>query len=299
MAPCSGADLSERHVDLTYCLDSRRAVDAKRLTVRLRDGQLFEVPIQDNDAHLFADKNVLISEIKYDDLSWVRQWVEFYVRVHGVTGVLLYNNNATRYTSADIARAVAEVAGLETVAVVDWFFPFGPGAGASGQWDSLFCQTGANENGRYRFLAEARSVIVSDVDELVFCEDPDDSVCTLLEQSKNGFLDYGCKIATFDGGTRPDLSPTERQYRACHFINPHDHRPEFKYSYIPHRIPDSYECRVHTIEGFENDPPIAARLSFRHFPDFNTGWKRQRRYAPKNLTSDPVMERTYRKIGWA
>jgi hypothetical protein len=51
---------------------------------------------------------------------------------------------------------------------MEWPFKYGPqGANSWDHWDSDFCQLGAWEHARWRFLQNARSAMNSDIDELV------------------------------------------------------------------------------------------------------------------------------------
>ena len=55
-----------------------------------------------------------------------------------------------------------------TVRIVPWLFKFGPqGTLTRGTWDSDYCQLGAWEHARWKYLTRARSVQNSDIDELV------------------------------------------------------------------------------------------------------------------------------------
>ena len=81
--------------------------------------------IQPNLGNQFAGHRVITTLSRNNDLQWIADWARFYVQVHGCDCVLLYDNASDRYSRRDIAEALAEIPGLEQIAVIDWPFPYG------------------------------------------------------------------------------------------------------------------------------------------------------------------------------
>ncbi|QTF71881.1 hypothetical protein [Arthrobacter woluwensis] len=145
---------------------------------------------------LFTGKRVLMTLQKNEDLRWITDWATYYVRTHRVNAVLLYDNGSTEYAVDDILEGLSNVAGLETVIVVAWDYKYGPQGGAwvgnNAAWDSDFCQIGAFQDARYRFLETCEGVINADVDELlVALGDTDETIFDELAMVDDGVLGFG------------------------------------------------------------------------------------------------------------
>lgn len=268
------------------------------VSLMLPSGDEYNVVVQPSCHEVFSGRCVLMTMIKYDPLSWLRQWVEFYVKAHGVDAVLLYNNDAPDYSSADIVRALEGIKGLERLVIVEWSFPYGPGAGQSGKWDSAFAQVGAMEQARWRFLQSAHCVINADVDELVFCSDENTTLCDLVTSSGHRYLDYAARWATAKRGAQHRLPLHERRMANSYFLNPRQTENKGKWAAVPARIPGQLGLGVHQIEGARSDPELAGQVSLRHMPEFNAGWKGDRKIGQGMTAPDPIMVRTFKRIGW-
>lgn len=288
-----------RCISRVLTIDVEMQTDAGRCDLVLPSGsEIYDVNISPSGTRLFEGRHVLMTMIKYDHLDWLRQWVEFYVRAHGVDAVLIYNNDAPDYSSSDIAATLEGITGLEAVGVVDWFFPYGPGAGASGRWDSAYAQVGAMEHARFRFLQRARSMINADVDELAFCHREGETLTALTAAAAGGYLCYPACWATAERGGQYALPAVERRFRDSYFINPDRTFIAGKWSLVPAMIPATHELGVHQVRGLEPDTSTSDRVSLRHMPEFNTGWKVRRKVGANMTQPDPVMQRTFGDIGW-
>ena len=131
-------------------------------------GHRTEIAVRPNMAERFAGRRVLLTKTRNNDPAWVRDWAAFNVRFHGADALLLYDNLSDPAVTEAVNVELGKVVGLDVVEVVSWPFKFGPqGLDAKRFWDSDFCELGALEHARWRFLGTARSVQTGDVDELV------------------------------------------------------------------------------------------------------------------------------------
>lgn len=290
--------INRRNGQRVFALDVLAPQYADRLSLEIARQARFERPVNTADAALFAGKSVLMSMIKYDPLAWVRQWVEFHVRAHGIDAVLLYNNEAPDYGSEDILAALDGIEGLKTVGVVEWFFPYGPGAGSSGRWDSAFAQVGAMEHARWRFLQDAHLMLNADVDELLFCTDADARLTDLMARSTIGYAAFMARWATAERGAQHGRPVEDRHLRRSYYLNPSHTANSGKWLAVPAQLPRDAELGVHMIEGMESDPALSAALTLRHLPEFNAGWKGDRQIGANMTEADPIMCRTFERIGW-
>jgi hypothetical protein len=222
-------------------------------------------------ADLFAGRRVVVTKSKDNDLVWIQDFLRYYLIVHGVTGVVFYNNNSTRYDTDDVAAAISEVDGIEVGVVVDWPFPWGPGGGPKPKWDSDFCQFSLLEHARFRFLRDAAGVVNADIDELVLTDDGR-TVFEHAEDSLPGTVLYwGVNIAK---ATAEPMDP-DRQRRYVDYRYRLKGRATSKWTTIPRRVdPATTQWRVHHIVGTK--PVETEAVRHRHYQGVNTTWKYDR-----------------------
>ena len=200
--------------------------------------------------------------------------------------------------AARLAQTLGARANVKTIVVVDWFFPYGPGAGESGRWDTAYAQVGAMEYARYRFLADARSVVNADVDELVFSRNPDQTLCEITEASHGGYAEYSAMWAGRAHGPDISVPEKERRYAASYHVNRAMPAGGSKWSVVPAMCPAHIEWGVHRIPDMDVDGNADGQLCYRNFQEFNTGWKAQRDFGCGDYVLDEDMCRTYQSIGW-
>ncbi|HFM2595975.1 TPA: hypothetical protein ACG6Z2_004766, partial [Escherichia coli] len=97
---------------------------------------------------------------KNNDLNWIKDWIIFYRDQYNINGVLIYDNSSTVYTLDEMASFLSnENLGVEIV-LVSWPFKYGPQGSDKDNlpWDSDFCQHGAMENAKVKYLKHANIV---------------------------------------------------------------------------------------------------------------------------------------------
>ena len=260
------------------------------IVLQTRDGE-HPIAVQPNLSGMFAGRRTAFTLNKDNELQWIIDWAMFSVRVHGANGILVYDNASTRYSVAEIRQALECLGPDIEVAVVPWPFPYGPFDGRGGDtygiWDSHYCQLGMLEHARRRFLATARSVLNTDVDELVISTD-DRSLFEIVENRDLGYL-------VIDGywvenAPRPAQGiPRHRDFVQVAQGSESGCFP--KWAAVPQRIPNSAQWLVHEISGMP-DGAIAPSLSLRHFKAINTNWDRSPGdYAATSISPAPVSVR--------
>lgn len=274
----------------------------------------FEIEAQPSGAAFFAGRRVLLTLSKDNRLEWIQDWIRYHRDVHGADAALIYDNGSTAYDLNALAEAVDNVAGLKSAMIVSWPFKYGPiGLGAGGgAWDSDFCQSGALEHARWRFLAKAASVMNGDIDELVV--GPDRSgVFAAAESSLGGVISYH---GYWRYGVRGGGYEAPPQINARHRDFPVRMRPETRWkifkSYgdrckrkwvvVPSRCPERSQWKVHKISKWIFANPPSLRTSFRHFHSINTNWmyKRDRSedYDPRRHEIDADLQRSFDRVNW-
>lgn len=153
----------------------------------------FDIRIDANRFDLFKGSRVLMTMQKDEELKWIEDWANYYVRVHGVDSILLFDNNSSSYSQNEIKEALDRVHGLHRAFVVDWPFKYGPQGGAwvgtAASWDSDFCQIGAFQTARYKDSGSSAGVINADIDELVVPLSSR-SLFDALAESESGTVGY-------------------------------------------------------------------------------------------------------------
>ena len=262
-------------------------------------GAQFAARVLPDGAALFAGAKALVTLSLNNDLEWIEDWVDFYVRAHGVDAVVFYDNGSERYSPKELLSRLAAVPGIGAAVVVPWPFAFGPGGDPTGKmWDSDYCQHAMIEHARRRFLRDAAVIFQVDIDELVVTP-RGSSVDELLRDSASGALLFnGRWLRYVDTGL---AEPPPRRHRShIHYLDDADVATP-KWIAAPSRIPDDVQMGVH---GFVGDfvPTRADHPMLRHFRAISTSWKYNRSqvdtYDPQRHIVDEEWISEMRRIGW-
>ncbi|WP_157959713.1 hypothetical protein [Devosia submarina] len=171
-----------------------------RLSFRFAD-QHFILPIQPNRSRHLRGERVIFTINKDNDLAWIADWAKFYVREHGATAAVIYDNGSTTYSLDELRITLASVEGLGKFLVIPWPYKFGSmndvfsSRGMGGRWNRLgpnwgmFAQPPKFTQFFRKYAMEARSILNVDVDELVMSPFRK-SVFKAVERSPFGLLRF-------------------------------------------------------------------------------------------------------------
>jgi hypothetical protein len=273
----------------------------------------FEFLPSANENRLFRDCRVIFTMSKDNPIEWITDWVRFNRDVHGANAVLLYDNGSSAYDSATLSAALRSIDGLQRSVVVEWPFKYGPqGINSWDHWDSDFCQLGAWEHARWRFLQDAQSVMNSDIDELVLSQ-TGRSVFEAAESSRSGLVRYrGRWIIGIDNGA-DDTVAAPRHTDFSVFMPP-DYRFSrslmwrdmnecpAKWTLVPGKCPVHAQWHVHTILSWRAAYLRTREFSFRHFREIGSNWKYRRvSRVPFDASihkTDTQLQQTFRRVDW-
>ncbi|SDK69591.1 capsule biosynthesis protein CapZ [Streptomyces indicus] len=246
------------------------AGSGRHLSLDLGD-EKFSAVIAPDDSELFAGQRTIITKSKDNDLVWIKDFLHYYHIVHGVTGVVFYDNNSTKYSPRDVADAISSVDGITTAVIVAWNYPWGPNAGPNNVWDSDYCQYSLMEHGRFRYLSRAAGVINADIDELVLTNDAR-PVFDHVAESEVGAVTYaGHWIAK---ATPEPMNPA-RQRRFVDYRHRSKGTTTVKWTVLPHMLdPRTTQWRVHSVVGAGSER--SEEIHHRHYQGVNNGWKYNR-----------------------
>jgi hypothetical protein len=233
--------------------------------------------------HLYAGKRVLYTLSRDNEIDWIIDWVQFHARNHGANAVLLYDNGSLRYTCQELEDIMRDRFREIVINVVSWPYKYGPqGLSADAGWDSDFCQAGAFQDARFRFLATASSVLNCDVDEFVVAW-RGRSVFEAAEREPGGYIPFaGRWVSNARHTGAPGVNPA-RDVRHAQFVfteNGDNSLCPTKWCVVPSSCPMDVHWSTHFVAGKENKPPFTQAFSYRHFRGVSTNWKYQR-YFPQ------------------
>jgi hypothetical protein len=275
----------------------------------------FDFSVSRNETERFRDCRVIFTMSKDNPIEWILDWVRFHRDIHGANAVLIYDNGSSAYDAATLSAALKSVSELRCSIVVEWPFKYGPqGNNVRGQWDSDFCQLGAWEHARWRFLQHARSAMNSDVDELVLSSSGQ-SVFEAAEQSSIGLVRYYGRwiIGTDDsaheraGDAIPRhshfsvLMPPEYKRSWCLIWRDANKCPA-KWTVVPSRCPRHAQWHVHLIRSWWASYTRTRRFCFRHFREIGSNWKYHRTsrvsFDPAIHRTDSLLTQTFQRVDW-
>jgi hypothetical protein len=271
----------------------------------------FDVSVGPDLTHMFAGCRVIFTLSRNNALLWIQDWIRFNRDIHGANAVLIYDNASTDYESSELLESIRGVHGIGPVCVVEWPFTYGP---QGPPWDSDFCQLGAWEHARRRFLANARSVMNSDIDELVLSR----SGYSIFERTERGFTGIvryaGRWVVGVEGktkvralGTLPrhrDFDTTLRpQWERSGRLRWHDRdRCPPKWTLVPARCPDDAQWAAHTVIGWWPAKLISVTVSYRHFREIGSDWKYNRLWVeppdPTRHKDDAPLRAALARVDW-
>lgn len=267
--------------------------------LKLDFGELgnFQVQVQSNEQAFFAGLRTVLTMFKYEPLEWVRDWAEYNVRYHGAEAFLIYNNHCPHATSPQIAEALSDVEGIKSLLVVDWFYPYGPQSVGMDFWDSTFCQVGMLEQARWRLLSDAKSVLNTDIDELIVTEGHQ-SIFEIVENCPEKYILFGGYWTCTNGKAQPIEKRRHRQFLYKDVAETSTNPVEQKWAVVPSVLGEDEHWLVHRIRPYKGQEPMPDKVGIRHFKDINTKWKLERKSNSGEVCFDESLSCAFEKVGW-
>ena len=249
------------------------------------------IDVRPNGCEAFRGRRVLFTLSKDNHPKWICDWMRFHRDVHSADAVLLYDNGSTSYTVEALLEAMRKVRGFKAISVVEWPYKYGPQGINGWHWDSNFCQDGALEDARWRYLASADAVLNIDIDELVLSDHGD--AFERAARSSRSYVQFSGRwvIASDEGPFSQSVrgetgSNVARHKESSSQLLPHWRwgklRPQDKnlcpkkWAVVPERCPASAQWSVHVILGVRGQKLALGDTSYRHFRQINTNWKYRR-----------------------
>ncbi len=229
--------------------------------------------IQPNLSQLFAERKVVYTLQKNNEIAWIRDWAQFYALEHGADAVILYDNGSDRYELEEVSRALSAVRGIEEVMVVDWSFPYGAfdlrEDISFNVVDSIYCQIAAFDHVRWRAAASAQALVNADLDELVVRK-TEQSLFEALEVTPSGSLEfYGYWV----DNAREEGTEEPPRRRHCHYpyvTRPYPTACQSKWAVAPKRLHPAAILNIHKVVNAYSGWSVDFCLF--HFKAISTMW---------------------------
>jgi hypothetical protein len=284
------------HISLSVMLTELAGAPPGTTAIRLQfGGQLFELPVQPNHSAELADRRVLFTMSKDNELGWIAEWARWHAALHGTDAIVLFDNDSTRYGTGEIEETLLAVPGIEKVAVQSWPYRYGMTDPAlfKDPFYILFLQVASMSVALRRYASSAYGLLNCDIDELVSAP-AGTSVFELAKASRHGLVVMrGRYIEPLPAEGAPASGLAHRHFQRS-FRDPAKARSRQKKWALDSQRPWVRSLDVHPymhwIEGrpwFSKSTP--KDLFYRHFRGINTNWK-DRRTEAGHLRAADLME---------
>jgi hypothetical protein len=279
--------------------------DAASLHLQSKAGEA-TLDIRPNACEMFRGRRVLFTLSQNNNPAWICDWMRFHRDLQQADAALLYDNGSTAYTAQCLLEKMRRVPGFSVVRVVAWPYKYGPQGIGRGTWDSAFCQNGAMEDARWRFLNETQGVINCDIDELALSGQG-----TLFENAAASATGYVRFSGRWVNGPKKDPSLLRHkdntnqllpQWRWKGFRPKDINLCPTKWAVAPSRCLEEAHWTTHEIVGMRSQDLKPAQTCYRHFLKITTNWKTNRRDLKSNTPAphkqDAELQQAFAKVNW-
>jgi hypothetical protein len=235
--------------------------------------------------------------------------MRFHRDLQNADAVLLYDNDSTAFTASSLLEAMKQVSGFKVVCIVKWPYKYGPQGIGRGTWDSAFCQSGALEDARWRFLADAHAVLNCDIDELALSDEG--NLFDIAASSTSGCVRFSGRWVNAPKKNDPgELTPRHREstYQLLPQWRWRGFRPKdvkscpTKWAVVPNRCPANAHWNVHEIVGMHARKLNSDVTCYRHFSQISTNWKNKRKDIELSdrvrYKEDVRLRQAFTKVKW-
>jgi len=250
-------------------------------------GNTFDLPIGSNSAAAFAGLRVLFTMNRDNDPAWIWDWAGWHARLHGVDGIVLFDNGSTQYDVKELEQLLLRIPGVGVACVPSWPGRFGmtDEALAIDPFWSHFLQISSMSVALRRFGASAFGLLNCDIDELAAtrCGKP---IFDYLEAARRGLVVFRGQWVEADrqGGSHRDYVMRKRDHRAAR-SSPKKWLLDPKRDWVA-------DLRVHPYWHWVRRRPLFGKTMppdafYRHFKGISTNWKEDR----TTVTDTSLLER--------
>jgi len=236
------------------------------------ENSIKEIRINDNTYNIPKTKGLGKNKVclytlqKDNDPQWIVDWANWHIENHGVTDVIIYDNNSTRYSIDELKAKIVYIKGVVHLESIDYLW--GPINHKGSKWDCDFLQYAMFEHVRYYYLNNNGILINSDIDELIV-SDKNLSISDVIKE--NSCLMYPGKWVYQNIKKTSNYSQHNLHSRIDHnsFCN-------CKWCIYLKNTSDDIFLRVHNVEG-SIEKILRKEFIFLHHILINTNWQYERK----------------------
>jgi hypothetical protein len=276
-----------KHAEIRLKLKTRAKGNHPKLSLEYKGNKISCVPnVQDLDS--FQGQRCLIAISRDNRLEWIHDWGKHHVEKQGVQGILLIDNNSSRYDVRELAKTLNSIDGLENYRILRCPFSYGPKEVKSAR----FLQNAMLNLARTRFLSEAHGVLSVDIDELVLTKGGL-SIFELADRSLFGFCTFDGRWVFPKKGMGGSVRHGDHLWREKQLDQggPYQKGKLKKFCVNPKKQIGMGWWKVHGSPYMLNRLAYTHQAQYFHFWGVSTDWKNSRKDLPENLEFDPRLEK--------
>lgn len=262
------------------------------------NGSSVEVDVRSNDGKFNRIKTMVTLQ-KDNPIEWIRQWIEYHGKVHGIEGYLIYDNGSKTYSAGDLEARLSDLP--YPITIVEWPYPYGPQGSDYAPWDSDYGQYVMLEHAKHRYLSNASLVLNNDIDELIVTNGITvGDIQHYLNSAQSGCLRYkGVWIEPYDIVKKISAieTPFNERHIRDYYCTDSDNKIGigYKWMLIPWKHMNN-QWQVHHINAqmIESD-----QVYYAHHLALNTNWSWKRdeyKGNPSNLKLDQQLILNLKKM---
>jgi len=247
------------------------------------------IQVSQEQKDLFRGLNCAILKSKNNDLRWIKDWAHYHVHVHGLQGLIVFDNASNRYEPQDVLETLQNVPGLRSVQVIPTPFTYG----CKHRGETKFLQVGILNIARLRFYVSAAAVLCTDVDELVGPVG-ENGIFAATRHSPLGYqLFRGRWLDSVPRKSGEAARHSDHVYRRLD-----DRSPSTKYCIDPQGFCRFSHWDVHgAVRGFLKNILTTSKIEYWHCRQINTNWQYDRSHSPEHrLEHDRTAEDVLGKV---
>ncbi len=260
---------------------------AKILIVEF-EGLEYELAIQENLSQKLANKRIMFTMSKNNELSWIGAWADYHQYFHNIDSIVFIDNGSSNISLKQIGKEL-ETTNIENIYIISLPYIYGAidRAVLSYHYWTHFLQIAGMNLILRRFAARAEGLLNCDIDELVVTKNHR-TIFDELKQTSNGLLVMqGIWVEPYP------LKPNEVAHKKFAYIH-NDKKINIcnakkwlldpKQSWVSNLSIHPY---MHWIENRPaNSKTLSNNSYFWHFKGINNNWKIKRNIISKESPKD-------------
>lgn len=214
--------------------------------------QKLNIAVKTHD--FLAGRNVIIAINKDNKLQWIKDWLEWNVKVNGFDSAIIFDNNSETYDIEEFKSDFFNIKGLKNLLIINYPIKFGPlnfvKNGERSGFDSDYAQYVDLAIARFKYCGKASTFSSCDIDEYIYPES-DTKLVDAVRKTNGGVISVSGFIVDkiFD---EPISSSMNLRAKDFHYVNRKTVKKEGMRKYIVDlaKIPENMQLWLHGVDLF-------------------------------------------------